>query len=339
MAAEGAGENRHLLQDMLELIRIARVRAPQLPIFALGEQVTIENAPAEAMADLDPLRGILYLFEDTVPFLARQVARAVRNYLDGLLPPFFRALVQHTAQSNYSWHTPGHSGGVAYRKSPVGQAFHQFFGENTLHSDLSVSVPGEPFDHRLPGVRAHLRPQLSGVRCGCAWLAAPCGSRWLQLYGRLHQALRAAFFRRWSRRAGEMARLKGLGSSAVCSVAAVLAATGAGLVDADAGQLWKEGLELLPDPLGDDLAGRVLQAWNLVQVVVVELLVKWLEDRFDFGKIANPAGVRVDLAFDVDGHSKGVAMQPATFVPGGHMGEPVGRLENKLFEQFHKMSL
>ena len=159
VAAEGAGENKNLLQDMVELIRIARRRAPQLPIFALGEQVTIENAPAEAMIDLNQLRGILYLFEDTVPFLARQVARAAHNYLDCLLPPFFKALVQHTAQSNYSWHTPGHGGGVAYRKSPVGQAFHQFFGENTLRSDLSVSVPelGSLLDHTGPLAEAEAR--------------------------------------------------------------------------------------------------------------------------------------------------------------------------------------
>ncbi|WP_137821996.1 arginine/lysine/ornithine decarboxylase [Pseudomonas sp. D(2018)] len=159
VAAEGAGENQRLLQDMVELIRVARVRAPQLPIFALGEQVTIENAPAEAMADLNQLRGLLYLYEDTVPFLARQVARAARSYLEGLLPPFFRALVEHTAQSNYSWHTPGHGGGVAYRKSPVGQAFHQFFGENTLRSDLSVSVPelGSLLDHTGPLAEAEAR--------------------------------------------------------------------------------------------------------------------------------------------------------------------------------------
>lgn len=159
VAAEGAGENQRLLHDVIELIRVARVRAPQLPIFALGEQVTIENAPAEAMADLNQLRGLLYLFEDTVPFLARQVARAARNYLDGLLPPFFKALVQHTAESNYSWHTPGHGGGVAYRKSPVGQAFHQFFGENTLRSDLSVSVPelGSLLDHTGPLAEAEAR--------------------------------------------------------------------------------------------------------------------------------------------------------------------------------------
>ncbi len=159
VAAEGAGENQRLLHDVIELIRAARVRAPQLPIFALGEQVTIENAPVEAMADLNHLRGLLYLFEDTVPFLARQVARAARIYLDGLLPPFFKALVQHTAESNYSWHTPGHGGGVAYRKSPVGQAFHQFFGENTLRSDLSVSVPelGSLLDHTGPLAEAEAR--------------------------------------------------------------------------------------------------------------------------------------------------------------------------------------
>ena len=159
VAAEGAGDNPRLLQDVVELIRAARVRAPRLPIFALGEQVTIENAPAEAMAELNQLRGILYLFEDTVPFLSRQVARAARNYLDGLLPPFFRALVQHTADANYSWHTPGHGGGVAYHKSPVGQAFHQFFGENTLRSDLSVSVPelGSLLDHTGPLAEAERR--------------------------------------------------------------------------------------------------------------------------------------------------------------------------------------
>ncbi|MFZ2321068.1 MAG: lysine decarboxylase, partial [Pseudomonas sp.] len=108
---------------------------------------------------LNHLRGILYLYEDTVAFLARQVARAARNYLDGLLPPFFKALVQHTAESNYSWHTPGHGGGVAYRKSPVGQAFHQFFGENTLRSDLSVSVPelGSLLDHTGPLAAAEER--------------------------------------------------------------------------------------------------------------------------------------------------------------------------------------
>ena len=87
-----------------------------------------------------------------------------------------RALVEHTAQSNYSWHTPGHGGGVAYRKSPVGQAFHQFFGENTLRSDLSVSVPelGSLLDHTGPLAEAE-----DLVRRFAAWRQQPHpGVRW-----------------------------------------------------------------------------------------------------------------------------------------------------------------
>ena len=123
------------------------------------------------------------------------------------------------------------------------------------------------------------------------------------------------------------------------SVSAVFAATGAGFVDPDAGQLGKERFELLPDPFGDNFAGGVFQTGNIVQIVMVELLVEWLEDRFDLRKIPNPAGVRVDLAFDIDGNAEGMAMQAPTFMPLGYMGEAVGRFENKLFEQFHGLSL
>ena len=54
--------------------------------------------------------------------------------------------------ASYSWHTPGHGGGVAFRKSPVGQLFYSFFGENTLRSDISVSVGslGSLLDHTGP---------------------------------------------------------------------------------------------------------------------------------------------------------------------------------------------
>ena len=38
----------------------------------------------------------------------------------GLLPPFFKALTHHAERSAYSWHTPGHAGGVGSLKSPAG---------------------------------------------------------------------------------------------------------------------------------------------------------------------------------------------------------------------------
>lgn len=97
-------------------------------------------------------KGSFYLYEDTTSFIARRVARAAREYLEGLLPPFFSALLEYAHEAPYSWHTPGHNGGTAYTKSPVGRSFHQFFGENLLRTDLSVSVPelGSLQDHTGP---------------------------------------------------------------------------------------------------------------------------------------------------------------------------------------------
>jgi arginine decarboxylase len=89
------------------------------------------------------------LFEDSPEFLARVIARAANLYLERLPPPMFKALMDYTLHGSYSWHTPGHGGGVAFRKSPVGNLFYQFFGENTLRSDISVSVGalGSLLDH------------------------------------------------------------------------------------------------------------------------------------------------------------------------------------------------
>lgn len=166
IAAEGAGENTHLLQNMVELIRLARLRAPNLPIFALGEQVTLENAPADAMSELNQLRGILYLFEDTVPFLARQVARAARTYLDGLLPPFFKALVQHTADSNYSWHTPAMAVAWPIEKVRWGRRFISSSGKtpcartcpSRCRNWARCSITPAPWPKPKPAPRATLAP-------------------------------------------------------------------------------------------------------------------------------------------------------------------------------------
>jgi arginine/lysine/ornithine decarboxylase len=118
---------------------IARVRAQSLalPLFVLADHSTLDQLPAEL---LHQISGYVWKLEDTPEFVARRIEQARRRYLQRLLPPFFGALVAFTEEASYSWHTPGHSGGAAFLKSPVGVAFHRFFGENTLRSDLSVSV-------------------------------------------------------------------------------------------------------------------------------------------------------------------------------------------------------
>ncbi len=52
----------------------------------------------------------------------------------------------------YSWHTPGHTGGTAFMKTAVGRTFLEFYGEQMLRSDLSVSVGalGSLNDHSGP---------------------------------------------------------------------------------------------------------------------------------------------------------------------------------------------
>ncbi len=49
----------------------------------------------------------------------------------------------------YSWHTPGHAGGTAFRKSQVSNAFYDFYGETLFRTDLSASVGelGSLLDH------------------------------------------------------------------------------------------------------------------------------------------------------------------------------------------------
>ncbi len=123
-----------------------RRRNEDIPIFLYGETRTSRHIPNDVLKEL---HGFIHMFEDTPEFVARHIIREARVYLDSLAPPFFRALTGYAADGSYSWHCPGHSGGVAFLKSPVGQMFHQFFGENMLRADVCNAVDelGQLLDH------------------------------------------------------------------------------------------------------------------------------------------------------------------------------------------------
>jgi arginine decarboxylase len=126
-----------------------RFRNADIPIFLYGETRTSRHIPNDVLREM---HGFIHMFEDTPEFVARYIVREAKNYLDTLAPPFFRALTHYAADSSYSWHCPGHSGGVAFLKSPVGQMFHQFFGENMLRADVCNAVEelGQLLDHTGP---------------------------------------------------------------------------------------------------------------------------------------------------------------------------------------------
>ncbi len=126
-----------------------RYKNAEIPIFLHGETRTSRHIPNDILREL---HGFIHMYEDTPEFIARHVVREARAYLDSLPPPFFRALTHYAADGSYSWHCPGHSGGVAFLKSPVGQMFHQFFGENMLRADVCNAVEelGQLLDHTGP---------------------------------------------------------------------------------------------------------------------------------------------------------------------------------------------
>src|SRR3954465_12284411 len=142
-------ETNGVLTNLRNFVQQLRFRNADIPIFLYGETRTSRHIPNDILREL---HGFIHMFEDTPEFVARHIIREARAYLDGLSPPFFRALVHYAQDGSYSWHCPGHSGGVAFLKSPVGQMFHQFFGENMLRADVCNAVDelGQLLDHSGP---------------------------------------------------------------------------------------------------------------------------------------------------------------------------------------------
>ncbi|MDO9225979.1 MAG: arginine/lysine/ornithine decarboxylase [Pseudomonadota bacterium] len=137
------------IAELRAFVKEIRHRNTDIPIFLYGETRTSRHIPNDVLREL---HGFIHMFEDTPEFVARLIVRETKAYLDSLPPPFFRALTHYAADGSYSWHCPGHSGGVAFLKSPIGQMFHQFFGENMLRADVCNAVEelGQLLDHTGP---------------------------------------------------------------------------------------------------------------------------------------------------------------------------------------------
>ncbi|MFI9241446.1 Orn/Lys/Arg decarboxylase N-terminal domain-containing protein [Streptomyces sp. NPDC053086] len=130
------------------LRRIGR-RFRDLPVFLVMAEEGVRELPLWVS---ETVVGYVWPLEDTPGFIAGRITSAARAYREDVLPPFFRALRRFHDAHEYSWHTPAHSGGVAFLKSPAGRAFHDYFGERLLRSDLSISVEalGSLFEHTGP---------------------------------------------------------------------------------------------------------------------------------------------------------------------------------------------
>ena len=134
------------VQNLRNFIAEVRRKNEDVPIYLHGETKTSQHLPNDVLREL---HGFIHMFEDTPEFVAKHIVREAKSYLEGIQPPFFKALLDYAEDGSYSWHCPGHSGGVAFLKSPVGQMYHQFYGENMLRADVCNAVEelGQLLDH------------------------------------------------------------------------------------------------------------------------------------------------------------------------------------------------
>jgi arginine/lysine/ornithine decarboxylase len=131
------------------LLAFIRRRNTHIPIFLIAKRDDASTLSSEVMREADEL---IWMLEDTTFFIAGRVLAAIRRYRETIVPPLTKALIGFAQTYEYSWHTPGHTGGTAFLKSPVGRVFYDYFGENLLRSDLSISVGelGSLLDHSGP---------------------------------------------------------------------------------------------------------------------------------------------------------------------------------------------
>src|ERR1700738_2265124 len=143
------GENQFAEGAALAILRALRRRNKKIPIFLIADRTLVSELPLEVVKQV---HEYIHLFGDTPAFIANRVDFAVERYHEQLLPPYFRELKKYNDQGAYSWDAPGHMGGVAFLKHPVGMEFHKFFGENIMRSDLGISTSplGSWLDHLGP---------------------------------------------------------------------------------------------------------------------------------------------------------------------------------------------
>ena len=118
-----------------DLMRAVRRRNAKLPIFLMASRKLAGTIGVEVATLADEF---IWIHDDTAQFIAGRVRAAIERYLEALLPPYAAALARYDRDREYSWAAPGHQGGVAFLKSPVGRAFFDFFGENLFRTDMGI---------------------------------------------------------------------------------------------------------------------------------------------------------------------------------------------------------
>ena len=118
--------------DIITAIKAIRL---SVPVYILGDETKGLDIIDESI-DIES-----FFFRDDIIQDPESILGYILNdFDDRCQTPFWSAYKSYITESNDSWHTPGHSGGLSFRNSPYIKDFYQFYGRNVFVGDLSVSV-------------------------------------------------------------------------------------------------------------------------------------------------------------------------------------------------------
>ena len=118
-----------------DFLRALRSRNAKVPVFLMADRKVAGSITVEVATIADEF---VWILDDTAAFVAGRAVAALERYIQGLLPPFAAALARYEREREYSWAAPGHQGGVAFLKSPIGRVFFDFYGENLFRTDMGI---------------------------------------------------------------------------------------------------------------------------------------------------------------------------------------------------------
>jgi lysine decarboxylase/arginine decarboxylase len=118
--------------EIISAIKNIRV---SVPIYILGNEHQGMDIINESI-DIES-----FFFRDDIILDPESILGYILNdFDDRSQAPFWKAYKNYITETNDSWHTPGHCGGLSFRNSPYINDFYHFYGRNVFVGDLSVSV-------------------------------------------------------------------------------------------------------------------------------------------------------------------------------------------------------
>ena len=110
---------RHFIEEV-------RRKNLDVPIYVYGETKTSRHIPNDILREL---HGFIHMFEDTPEFVARHIIREAQSYLEGVQPPFFKALLDYAEDGSYSWHCPDPPAVSRSSRARSGKCFTSFLAK------------------------------------------------------------------------------------------------------------------------------------------------------------------------------------------------------------------